>query len=269
MATLHFVKMVAAGNDFVVLDNRRLILKKDFRSKALKLCDRKFGIGADGVLLLEKFNKASIRMRIFNPDGSEADMCGNGVRCLSKFAVDKKIVSPVHTVETGAGTIESTVKNAIVKSRLTQPKDFKSDIKILAGGRTEIVHFLNTGVPHVVIVEREIKELDVDGRGRAVRYHEAFAPKGTNVNFMTFEKGNAIRVRTYERGVEGETLACGTGSTASALIAAKLKGLKSPVQVVTLSGEKLKVYFKQDGHLFKEVYLEGEVKNVFEGSVSI
>ena len=264
-----FEKMSAAGNDFVVIDNRRGAAGSALKQKAAWLCDRKFGIGADGVLLLEKSRKADIRMRIFNPDGSEADMCGNGVRCLSRFAVLKKIAGPEHTVETGAGIIRSRVNNGVVKSLLTEPKGFREYPKLKVGNRDEKIYFLNTGVPHAVIVEPSLEKADVASRGRSLRYHRAFAPRGTNVNFMRLGGSNTIEVRTYERGVEGETLACGTGSTASALTAARLRGLRSPIRVKTSGGEILKIYFKRQNGRFTDVYLEGTVKKIFEGRVEI
>ncbi len=261
--------MVAAGNDFIVADNRRGLLAGSLKTKAVRLCDRKFGIGADGVLLLESSKKADIRMRIFNPDGSEADMCGNGVRCLSKFAVDQRVVKSGHTVETGAGIIRSRVAKGLVKALLTTPRDFRDYPKFLVGGRFENVYFLNTGVPQAVILVKSVQGLDVFSLGRTLRYHKAFAPHGTNVNFVSVGPDNAIQVRTYERGVEGETLACGTGSTASALMAARRHGLRSPVRVRTRGGEKLKVYFSRQNGRFTDVYLEGLVENTFEGRVTI
>ena len=273
----HFVKMAAAGNDFIVIDNRRKILKKNLPALAKKLCDRKLSIGADGILLLESTGKgADVRMRIFNPDGSEADMCGNGVRCLAKFAVDKKVSgvgatdrSPKLRIETGAGIVEAEVSGNSVKAHLTDPKDFRPAVNLSVDGRKEKIHFINTGVPHAVIFESALDQADVHRRGREIRVHAHFAPKGTNVNFVKVDRGNSITVRTYERGVEGETLACGTGSTASALISALLEGLRSPVNVRTAGGEVLKVYFKNENGHWKDVFLEGPVQTSFEGRVTI
>lgn len=276
MKRVCFAKYEAAGNDFVIVDNRRNLVTKPARA-ARAVCDRKWGVGADGALFLEKSKKADVRMRIFNPDGSEADMCGNGVRCLAHFAVHQgaahvgatRRVDPTLTVETGAGFIHVSVRGNVVKAKLTEPRGFRADVDVRVNGRSEKVQFLNTGVPHAVIVENALESADVAGRGRAVRYHEAFAPQGANVNFVRLGPGSHIEVRTYERGVEGETLACGTGSTASALVAAKLKGLRSPVSVKTAGGETLKVYFKETQGVFKEVYLEGPVRKVFEGSAAL
>ena len=262
-----FVKMAAAGNDFILIDNRRGALKKGLPGTAKKLCDRKHSVGGDGILLLEKSKKADIRMRILNPDGSEADMCGNGVRCLARFAVDKKIAKNSHRIETGAGIIEAAVNGAVVKAHLTDPKNFRGAVELDVEGRKEKIHFIDTGVPHAVIFDPELDRAAVDSRGREVRVHEHFAPKGTNVNFVKVNRDGSIAVRTYERGVESETLACGTGSTASALVSASLEGLKSPVKVHTSGGEILKVYFKHERGRWSGVYLEGLVQTTFEGSV--
>ena len=267
--SLHFVKMAAAGNDFIVIDNRRGLLKKDLLGLAKKLCDRKYSIGGDGILLLEKSRRADFRMRIFNPDGSEADMCGNGVRCLAKYAVDKKIAKKKHRIETGAGIIEAEVRGNGVKAHLTDPKDFRPRAELNVNGHKEEIHFINTGVPHAVIFAASLEGLPVESRGRDVRFHGYFAPEGTNVNFVKVQAGNSIEVRTYERGVEGETLACGTGSTASALVSAAYRGLRSPVKVRTSGGEVLKVYFKNEDGRWRDVYLEGPVQSSFEGRVRV
>ena len=261
--------MAAAGNDFIVIDNRRGALKKGLPGTAQRLCDRKHSVGGDGILLLEKSRKADIRMRIFNPDGSEADMCGNGVRCLARFAADKKIVKNEHRIETGAGIIEARVRGAVVKAHLTDPKDFKPRVELSVAGRREKIHFINTGVPHAVIFDPALEEAAVNVRGREVRVHAHFAPKGTNVNFVKVNRDGSIAVRTYERGVESETLACGTGSTASALVSASLEGLSSPVKVHTAGGEILKIYFKNKNGRWSDVHLEGPVQTTFEGSVAL
>ncbi len=273
MKTVDFVKMSGAGNDFIVIDNRTGILSAKPSESAKKLCDRKRSVGADGLLFLEKSRRADIRMRIFNPDGSEAEMCGNGVRCLAKFALDKKIVKNRLSIETQAGMITAEVRRNAVKAHLADPKGLKLNFSVPMNGRPENVHFINTGVPHAVMVLDSLNGVDVNGLGKAIRFHSDFAPSGTNVDFISFEKAsaaqNAISIRTYERGVESETLACGTGSAAGALVAAALKGLRSPVLVMTEGGETLKVYFSKKGELFTDVHLEGPVAVNFEGRVSL
>ncbi|MBI4432950.1 MAG: diaminopimelate epimerase [Candidatus Omnitrophica bacterium] len=268
MSKIRFTKMVGAGNDFIVFDNRKLTFKKDLKEVARRFCDRKRSIGGDGVLFLERSKIADVRMRIFNPDGSEADMCGNGVRCLAGFAIQKKIKKDRLTVQTPAGLIDTQVFRDTVKARITNPRDMKLDISIPLAGGVVKAHFINTGVPHTVVMLDSVEGHDVYGMGRAIRNHALFAPKGTNVNFVAV-KGRQIHARTYERGVEDETLSCGTGSTASALIAAALRGFGSPLSVLTHGGDALKVYFSKRDSQFHDVYLEGPVHVSFEGSVTL
>lgn len=267
MKALFFSKKAAAGNDFILVDNRKGAVQNGAKA-ARKLCSRKYSIGADGLILLERSKKADYRMRIFNPDGSEAEMCGNGVRCLAKFAAQKKIAKKNHSIETPAGTINASVSGDTVKARMIKPKGLKLNVSVSANGAPHNLHVIDTGVPHAVEVTDNLSQTDVDRLGRALRRHEAFAPRGTNVNFISIGR-EGIEIRTYERGVEAETLACGTGSTAGALVAAALKGLKSPVKVKTQGGEVLKIYFSQSNGSFDDVYLEGDVVDSFEGSVKL
>ncbi len=269
MKTVHFFKIAAAGNDFIVIDNRARSVKKGLAKAAKHLCDRKHSIGADGLILLERSKKADVRMRILNPDGSEAEMCGNGVRCLAKFAVDRNIAPPKLSIETLAGTIYVEVRGNTVKAKMIEPRDLKLGFKIDLNGSDGLMSFINTGVPHAVKLVSSVSSCDVKDLGREIRQHKHFAPKGTNVNFVAVKRGSTIDIRTYERGVEDETLACGTGSTAGALVAAAVKNLKSPVSVHTRGGEVLKVYFSRNGLNFHSVYLEGRVQKSFEGSVSL
>lgn len=262
-----FVKLSGAGNDFILTDNRRGTLK-NLPALAKKLTDRKRSIGADGLIVMEKSRIADLKMRIFNSDGSEAEMCGNGVRCAAKFAVMKRMAGNRASIETLAGIIGTQVKGDLVRARMTDPKGLKLDMAVRLDGRDEKLHFVDTGVPHAISVHTSVDSVDVPNVGRAIRRHSAFAPRGTNANFVVIDaKKNEIAVRTYERGVEDETLACGTGSTAAALIAAELKGLRSPVTVHTHGGDVLKIYFSKDGGRFHDVYLEGAVKTSFEGRI--
>lgn len=271
MKNVAFLKMAGAGNDFIVVDNRSGVLKTKLPEYAKRFCDRKHSIGADGLILLEKSKKADVRMRIFNPDGSEAEMCGNGVRCLAKFAADNQITKNKLTIETIAGIIAAEVRNHTVKARLTEPKDLKLNFMLHVNGGPKRLSFINTGVPHTVLVLDSLAGADVKGLGKAIRHHGHFTPQGTNVDFISFEKnaGNGIAIRTYERGVECETLACGTGSVAGALVAAALNGLRSPVSVSTEGGDTLKVYFLRNGRRFHEVSLEGSIAVCFEGRVTL
>jgi len=266
---MSFTKAVASGNDFIIVDNRTGQVSgksgqgADWCSFAKKLCERKTGIGADGLLLLEDSREADVKMRIFNPDGNEVDMCGNGARCVV-FYCNKKEVK----IKTRAGILQAELlsKNK-VKVKITDPKDLKIDFSINLNGQDYKAHYINTGVPHVVRFLEELDNFDVGKIGRLIRYHKDFQPKGTNANFVKLLDKKSIAIRTYERGVEDETFACGTGACASAIIASLIEKVSSPINVSTRSGEILKVYFDKDKDVVKNVYLEGEARIVYNGQV--
>lgn len=268
MTKIKFTKMVASGNDFIVVENRGF---KGLSLLAQSLCSRKFGIGADGLLLLEKGKNADIRMRIFNADGSEAQMCGNGARCVSLWLLEKSKVASGRArrlkINTRSGIITAEVMSDIVKIKLTDPKGLKLDMPIVINKRKLRVNFINTGVPHAVIFTQGLSDIDVRGLGRSVRYHGRFAPAGTNADFIEVLNNDSISIRTYERGVEDETLACGTGTVASALIFALKSGSSGKVNVHTASKEVLKVYFERREESFRNVWLQGRARIVFKGVI--
>jgi diaminopimelate epimerase len=284
MKSIDFVKMVASGNDFVVVEVARSQGHKVTRLKevARKICDRKYGVGADGLLVVEKSKIADIKMRIFNADGSEAEMCGNGARCFA-LHVHSQLPTPASQlptpasqlptpasqlkIETKAGIIEAIVQKDKVRIRLTDAKNIKLDIPIKVNNRMLKLNFVNTGVPHAVVFTEGLEKIDVFNLGRYIRYHKKFAPKGTNANFIEVLGNNSIAIRTYERGVEDETLACGTGSVASALIFSLKSGYQGPVSVLTKGKEILKVYFRKEKNNFYDVWLEGQAKKVFKGKL--
>jgi diaminopimelate epimerase len=266
---IEFTKAVATGNDFIVFDGRTPDTNIRYPKLAKELCDRKRAIGADGLLVIEKTERADFRMRIFNPDGSEAEMCGNGSRCIALFAVTKKIVPDEMTIDTLAGILKAEVKKNIVKVRLTEPKNIKWNMCLMIDKCPYKLNFVNTGVPHVIHFVDDIEKVNVKNLGSHIRHHGEFSPDGTNADFVEVSGKNRIKIRTYERGVEDETLACGTGAVASAVISAEVEKMSSPVTVETRSGEELKVYFKVEGGEFKEVYLEGEAKLVYEGVIHV
>ena len=257
MKKLKFTKMVGSGNDFIIIEGRPI---GNLSRLAKTLCDRKFGIGADGVLLLDKCKDADLSMRIFNADGSEAQMCGNGARCAAFYSGRAKA-----RLRTAAGIVYTEVSGRQVKIQLTTPKNIKLDIPLIVNGRLFKVNFVNTGVPHVIVFVEGINDLDVNSIGRNIRYHKKFSPVGTNVNFVEIKSSDLIQIRTYERGVENETLACGTGSTAAALIFALKNNLEDLVKVKTQSGEILKVSFQKEDDEFKKVWLEGSARIVYKG----
>jgi len=259
---MKFVKMSGSGNDFVVIDNRKAIISNR-KAVALKLCHRKFGVGADGLLLVENSDKADFRMRFFNPDGSEANMCGNGLRCIVRFVSENIYRKKSLLVETKAGVLEGFVeKGQNIRVQLNVSGDAKLNIKIPLGKTTLNGHFINTGVPHTVIVTDDIEKIELEKFGPLVRYHKLFAPHGTNVNWICITGKNSLKIRTYERGVEAETLSCGTGSVAGAVISSLLGRTVSPVSILARSGETLRVSFDEK---FRKVYLEGKTQVSFKG----
>lgn len=261
-----FYKMVASGNDFVVIDNRKQIVK-DALALTRKICALHTGVGADGILLVEKSRKADFKMRILNSDGSEAEACGNGFRCIALYAREKMGYPAEFQFESLSGLIQARVSKNSVRVQLVKPTEIKLRAEIQVMGHRLHYSFINTGVPHTVIFVEGLPKIDVEGLGRAVRNHDRFKPRGTNVNFVEVKTNRDIHVRTYERGVENETLACGTGSTASALASALLEYTRPPVQVKTSGGEILTVDFKRSGDKITNVTLEGEAKFVFEGKL--
>ncbi len=247
-----------AGNSFVLVDARAHGLANP-AAWARREC-RKFGV--DGLLVMGTSRQAAVRMRIFNPDGSEAAMCGNGSRCAALWAHRDGGVRPSQfKLETKAGLLKARVNGRRVAVRLTDPKKFRGpfDLQTSAAGPRLEAFFVDTGVPHVVVERQDIERFPVNRIGRTVRHHAAFKPRGTNVSFYKRLGPSSIRVRTYERGVEEETQACGTGSAACAVVAARRYGFKSPVKVRATSGERLNIHFKKKGAGFTDVYLEGPV----------
>jgi len=263
-----FMKMSGSGNDFILIDHRKPILDEDrMKEFAKKVCRRRVSVGADGLILIERSEKADFKWRFFNADGSEAEMCGNGGRCAARFAYLKGIAGSSLTLETLAGTLSAQVDGKRVKLELTKPYDLKLDETILIEGKELKISSINTGVPHAVLFWEDLEGLEITRMGRAIRYHPHFAPSGANANFIRLENNSRLSIRTYERGVEDETLACGTGTVASALIAA-FKGLvKSPVSIKTRGGEILTVHFEIESREVKRVYFEGDVRIIYEGEM--
>ena len=266
---LRFTKMNGAGNDFILLDNRAGDVHLD-RNDIARLCDRHRGIGADGVLLLERSsNEADFRMRYFNADGSEAEMCGNGARCFARFATKVAGAGDKIAFETPAGVISAEVVGDVVKLQMTEPTDLRLNINLRTTDAEKTVHFINSGVPHVVIPVLKVDDVDVRREGSAIRYHKTFSPKGANVNFIERRGGDTIAIRTYERGVEDETLACGTGVVASALLFAATENDRGPITVITRGGDELQVSFEKSGDEFRNVTLTGPADFVFEGIIEM
>jgi diaminopimelate epimerase len=290
MKKMTFIKAEGSGNDFVLisghnappLERRRAGTKSRHQrvggqaqchtSFVKDICDRKFGAGADGVLFVQPSKKADVRMRIFNADGSEAEMCGNGARCVALYFF-KKTGRKDFSIETGAGLIGAQVTpEGKIRLKMTDPTDIRLDLHVNVRGKDYEVDYVNTGVPHAVIEVGDIGRMPVAQLGRAIRHHKVFSPAGTNVDFIHRVSSDNILIRTYERGVEDETLACGTGSVAAAIISVlnhegcgTKPHTKHRVSVCTRSGEILTVYFAISKKKVFDVWLEGRARIVFEG----
>ena len=270
--SMTFTKMNGAGNDFVVMDNRDGSWSLA-PSQIARLCHRQRGVGADGLMLVENSeNGATAKMRYFNADGGEAEMCGNGARCFAKF-VNRLHGRQLHRLnfETIAGVIEASFPGDDVCVQLGDPCDFRLGQRLeLAEGSTQVVHAVNTGVPHAVVFSPAIGDIDLVRLGAGIRFHAAFAPEGTNANFVQVSGPQSLRIRTYERGVEGETLACGTGMAASALIHSALTGAAAPISVDVAGGDTLVIGFEKTGEAsYGNVTLTGPAEFVFEGTINL
>jgi diaminopimelate epimerase len=276
---ISFMKLSGSGNDFILIDNRdRAVDPKRAGALSAKVCTHRMSVGGDGLILIERSRRADFRWRLFNADGSEAEFSGNGARCAARFAYLKRIAPKQMRFETLAGVIEAemaprSVKRGAtpifdrVKVRFPDPKGLRLNLRVALDGTEREAHFLDTGVPHCVYLVDDPDQVDVVGIGRSTRHHSLFQPAGANVNFISVLDPHQIRIRTYERGVEDETLACGTGSIASALIASLVGKAESPVTLIPQSGLNLMVHFQSDGKSFTDVYLQGDARAVYEGKI--
>lgn len=276
-----FMKLSGSGNDFILVDNRkRVVDRKRASALAAKICAHRLSVGGDGLILIESSRRADFRWRLFNADGSEAEFSGNGARCAARFAYLKRLAPRRMRFETLAGLIEAEMVPAssdprtkagrdltAVRVRFPDPTNLKLHLRVALGGMEREAHFVDTGVPHCVYLVDDPDRIDVAGLGRPTRHHPLFRPAGTNVNFIKVLDPHRIRIRTYERGVEDETLACGTGAIASALIASLVAKGESPITLIPQSGLELTVHFLSQGDRFTDVYLEGDARAVYEGRI--
>ncbi|MCK5580352.1 MAG: diaminopimelate epimerase [Candidatus Omnitrophica bacterium] len=267
--TINFTKMAGAGNDFIVIDAEKGLNHKKL---CIAVCDRSNGIGADGLLVLDKSRKADYKMRIINADGSEAEMCGNGARCMAAYIVHtKKPKKKLFSIETIAGTLMAEAKGNVANVRLSDPVDYLPNITLTLKGKKLRVHYIDTGVPHTIVYVNALDQIDVSKIGRMIRFHKKFSPRGTNVNFVEQLKSNLVANRTYERGVEDETKACGTGSVAAAIISylnahpntSTKTGAK--MKVLTTSGEILDICFDLHNNEITNVWLKGSARFIAQG----
>ena len=254
---IRFTKMHGAGNDFVLIDDRNGAFPCK-REVLAGIGARQTGVGCEGIILVQESERADFRMRFFNPDGSEAELCGNGARCVAAFAREIGAAkSDAMRFETLAGDVGAEIVGAgLVKIAMPDPKDLRDN-------------FVNSGVPHCIVPVDDLARADVEGEGRRIRHSDEFAPAGTNVDFVAYRAPHDVSIRTYERGVEAETGACGTGSVAAALVGVAQHGLRFPVAVHTAKGFELVIDGAFDGGVFKSVTLTGPVARVFDGEMEL
>ena len=260
---IRFAKMHGAGNDFVLIDDRDGAFPCR-REILAAIGARQTGVGCEGIILVQKSDRLDFKMKFFNPDGSEAEMCGNGARCVAAFAREIGAAkSDKMRFETLAGDVAAEIvpsslfplpSSLLVKVEMPDPKDLREN-------------FINSGVPHCIVPVADLAKTDVEGEGRRIRYSDAFAPAGTNVDFVSYHAPNRVDIRTYERGVEAETGACGTGSVAAALVGVAQHGMKFPVTVQTVKGFELTIGGEFNGRSFRKVTLTGPVARVFTGEI--
>jgi diaminopimelate epimerase len=267
-----FAKMSGTGNDFIVIDHRRELVPVDMQPDFVRgVCRRMFSVGADGLIFIEDSEKADFSWRFYNGDGSVAEMCGNGARCAARFAYAKGIAAKEMSFETLAGTIQATVLNdeGDVSLLMTPPFDYRTGLSADLQGKSYEISFMNSGVPHAVLFMDTDQDIPVKEWGHEIRFHTLFQPAGTNANFVQVLDSGGIRVRTYERGVEDETMACGTGAVAAAIFAAGKGYVTSPVAVTTSGGEQLTIVFdlKEDGRA-EDVYLQGPARIIYIGQLT-
>ncbi len=266
-----FTKMSGSGNDFIVIDHRTpFIDREQLASFAKAVCQRKFSAGADGLILIESCDEADFAWTFLNADGSVAEMCGNGARCAARFAYLNHIAPPSMRFKTLAGTIEAEIIETNVKLKMTVPENLELGEILTVDNEEKEVHSLNTGVPHAVLFTADASTTPIIDWGRAIRQHDHFQPAGTNANFVQVLGPNDLHVRTYERGVEDETMACGTGAVAAAIIAALTGKVKPPVKVITSGGEPLIIHFTDptDEQPVTEVFLEGAARVIYQGQLN-
>ena len=256
--TITFKKYQSTGNDFILIDDRQLSFPADNQAIISRLCDRRFGIGADGLILVQEMEGVSFKMVYFNADGSEGSFCGNGSRAAVHFAKSLGMFVKTCTFKAFDGLHEAQIKENLIQVKM---KDVQNGSHLLNGT------FIDTGSPHYVEFVDNVDEVDVLERGKDLRYSTHFGSDGSNINFVELLDDNKVKVRTYERGVENETLSCGTGVTASALTTSQNEG-NNEITIITKGGE-LTVSFSQHKGFFDNIWLKGPTEMVFDGKIDI
>lgn len=262
-----FCKLSASANDFIVIDNREGRYSDAAGELARRMCTRRYSVGADGLILIENSNKASIRVRFYNPDGGEFNTCGNGSRCAARFALLSVITSRRMTLETNIGVIDAEVVGNFVKVQFVPPSEVRLHYTIRVDGKPVTGHFVRLGDPHFVLYAKDIRSHPIVAWARKIRYNEGFGTKGTNVHFIEPVSRQSFRIRSYERGIEDETLACGSGCISSAIATYSSKQSDPPVTFEPQSGIPLTVHFPGEGYQ-TGLYLEGDARLIYWGQLT-
>ena len=260
-------KMSASANDFVVIDDRKEILGGSAGELARRICARRYSVGADGLILIEKSQTADFRVRFFNPDGNEFNTCGNGGRCAARFAFLNSIAPSEMRIETNIGIIDAQIINNAVRLKFVQPAEIRLNVPFELDGQKRKGHFVRLGEPHFVVTETNIRAIPFISMARQIRHHEIFGTEGTNVHFIEPVSRNLLKIRSFERGVEDETLACGSGCIAASVSTFTNKDTDPPIHLEPQSGIPLTVLF-QPGNNFQDLYLEGDARLVYRGELT-
>lgn len=266
--------MSGAGNDFVIIDNRDGKIK-DASNLAKKICDRHWGVGADGLVLIEPSDKAAYRMNYYNADGSYGGMCGNAGRSVALLAYQQNIAQQKHEFEALGHVYSASIDSKEVSILMKNPTRLTLHNRLVVNKKRVEYHSIDTGAPHIVITidqldkKENLQEFDIRHWGNLLRWHKKFSPKGTNVNFIKKSEDGSVHIRTYERGVESETLACGTGSIAAAIVSHKLWKLHPPITIIPTSAVPLTVDFNVVGKKFQDVVLKGPTTIIFSGKIDV
>ena len=268
---LHFTKMHGAGNDFIMIDDRKLTVPYEDYQLMAAIASRRTGVGCEGIILVQPSERADFRMRFLNPDGTEVELCGNGARCVAEFAHSLGIANKSMTMETKAGLVDAEIEDVGVKIWVPDPSNRSYGVAIDVPQGRFIGHAVSIGCPHFVVpVEADkIEGFDVAGIGGAIRQHSHFSPEGVNVDFVSYVKPNRIRMRTFERGVEAESGACGTGAVAAAVAGVEAEGITLPVKVTTSSGFELTVDGDWRSRKCTGMTLTGPARKVYEGVIDL
>jgi diaminopimelate epimerase len=264
---ISFSKFSASANDFIVLDNRTGQFTSAAPILAQRLCSHRYSVGADGLILIENSKKASFRVRYYNPDGQEFNTCGNGGRCAVRYAFLSVISGRKMNLETNVGVIDAEVIGSSVRIRFVSPSRFTLNVPIVVDGQALKGHFVRLGEPHFLLYVKDIRKHSIVPLARKIRYHERFQPEGTNVHFIEPMDRHYVKIRSYERGVEDETLACGSGCISSAIATYATNQTVPPITFEPQSGIPVTVHFPEDSN-FRELYLEGDARLVYRGELT-